>query len=235
MAQKAPGRHYRKGITLLELAEKFPDEEAARAWFENLLWPSGNRYCPSCGSRDTYECSHAKMPYRCRDCGKYFSVKTGTLMAGSPIPLLKWLYAIYLDLTSLKGVSSMKLHRDLGIGQKAAWYMQQRIREAFVTQGPKIMTGPIEVDETYMGGKEQNKHASKKLRAGRGTVGKTPVVAAKDRTTGEVSAEVVSKVDALTLQTFIVERAAEDASVYTDENAAYRGMPRKHKGIIQET
>ena len=88
MAHKAPGRHYRKGVTLLELAEKFPDEEAARAWFENLLWPNGNRHCPRCGSRNTYECSHAKMPYRCRDCGKYFSVKTGILMAQSAIPLL---------------------------------------------------------------------------------------------------------------------------------------------------
>ena len=231
MAHKAPGKHYRKGITLLKLAEMFPDEEAARAWFEGLIWPNGNRYCPRCGSRDTYECSHAKMPYRCRDCGKYFSVKTGTLMAGSPLPLLKWVYAIYLDLTSLKGVSSMKLHRDLGIGQKAAWYMQQRIREAFVTQGPKIMTGPAEVDETYMGGLERNKHQSKKLKAGRGTVGKTAVVAAKDRDTGKVSAEVVSKVDAPTLQGFVTEKVAEDVTVYTDDNAAYRGMPREHKTV----
>ena len=76
------------------------------------------------------------MPYRCRDCRKYFSIKTGTLMAGSPLPLLKWMYAIYLDTTSLKGVASMKLHRELGITQKSAWYMQQRIREAFADQGP---------------------------------------------------------------------------------------------------
>ncbi len=225
MAYKAPGKHYRKGITLLELAQMFPNEAAAREWFENILWPNGKRYCPRCGSDNTHEASHIKMPYRCRDCRKYFSVKTGTVMADSPLPLLKWVYAIYLDLTSLKGVSSMKLHRDLGITQKSAWYMQQRIREGFLHEGSSVMAGPVEVDETYMGGKERNKHESKKLKAGRGTVGKTAVVGAKDRATGQVSAEVVQATDAETLQGFVTERAAEDATVYSDENRAYRGAP----------
>ena len=126
MTRKAPGKSHREGITLIELSRKFPDEACARAWFENIIWPNGDRYCPECASVDTYECKHAKMPYRCRDCGKYFSVKTGTVMAGSPISLLKWLYAIYLDVTSLKGVSSMKLHAQLGVTQKTAWFMQQR-------------------------------------------------------------------------------------------------------------
>ena len=110
-----PGKSYRKGITVIELMRMFPDEESARKWFEDILWPDGIRYCPRCESYNTHECSHAKMPYRCRDCRKYFSVKTETVMANSPTPLQKWLFAIYLDVTSLKGVSSMKLHRDLGI------------------------------------------------------------------------------------------------------------------------
>ena len=115
MAHSGPGKSDRKGITLLELSQMFPNEATAKDWFEDILWPAGIRYCPNCGSDSTYECSHNKMPYRCRSCHKYFSVKTGTVMAGSPLPLLKWVYAIYLDVTSLKGVSSMKLHRDLGI------------------------------------------------------------------------------------------------------------------------
>ncbi len=147
MAQKAAGKAKRTGVTLLELAQRFPDENAARAWFEAIVWPAGKRFCPKCGGENTHECSHAKMAYRCKDCRKYFSVKTCTAMAGSPLPLLKWLYAIYLDTTSLKGVASMKLHRDLGITQKSAWHMQQRIREAFSEQGPRVlMQGPVEVD-----------------------------------------------------------------------------------------
>lgn len=113
-----------------------------------------------------------------------------------PLPLKTWLYAIYLDLTSLKGVSSMKLHRDLGVGQPTAWFMRQRIREAFADIGPKIFEGPVEVDETYVGGLERNKHAGKKIRQGRGTVGKAPIAGIKDRATGTVAAEVVDNTTA---------------------------------------
>ena len=121
------------------------------------------------------------MGYRCRGCWKHFSVKTGTCMASSKVPLRKWAYAIYLDVTSLKGVSSMKLHRDIGVSQKTAWFMQQRIREAFGNLVPdsEKMAGPVEVDETYVGGLERNKHESEKLGAGRGPVGKTAVVGAR--------------------------------------------------------
>ena len=107
MAHKAPGRHYREGITLMQLADMFPDEAAARTWFEGLVWPDG-RYCPRCGSTRTHEASHAKSPYRCTDCRSYFSVKAGTLAEASKVPLRKWVFAIYLEATSLKGISSMK-------------------------------------------------------------------------------------------------------------------------------
>ena len=119
MAQKAPGKSYRKGITLLELAERFPTEEAAVKWFESVVW-GDERGCGHCGSVDTYEVKNAKpMPYRCRDCKQYFSVKTGTWRVLRSL-FAKWVYAIYLDVTSLKGVASMKLHRDLGVTQKTA-------------------------------------------------------------------------------------------------------------------
>lgn len=229
---RAPGRADRTGLNLFELHEMFPDEEAARKWFEAMIWPNDSRACPHCGSENTHECSHAKMPYRCRDCRKYFSVKTGTVMAGSPLPLLKWVYAIYLDTTSLKGVASMKLHRELGITQKTAWFMQQRIREAFVDQGPRIpMDGPVEVDETYVGGRRRNMHASRRREMeGRGPHHMTAVVGARDRASRRVAARVVERTDGATLQRFVHENAAQGAEIYTDEARAYCGLPN-HRAV----
>ena len=121
------------GASMAEFSLLFPDERAARRWFEELRWPTGKLTCPNCGGDDTHECSHETMPYRCRSCRRYFSVRTGTVMAGSPLPLLKWAYAFHLDAASPNGASSMALHRDLGITQKSAWHMQRRIRRAFET------------------------------------------------------------------------------------------------------
>ena len=168
--------------------------------------------------------------YHCNDCKKDFTVKTGTIMHDSRLSLSKWAMAFYLFSTNLKGVSSMKLHRDLGITQKSAWHMGHRIRETWDDATEKFF-GEVEVDETYIGGKEGNKHAHKKLRAGRGAVGKTAVVGVLDRDSGQVQAEVVDATDRITLHGVIEEKTTEQAIVYTDEARAYRNMPRKHKAV----
>ena len=227
---KAPGKSNRVGLSIFELQEMFPDEESARKWWEAIIWPNGERFCPDCGSTKTRETPKERMPYRCGDCKQYFSVKKATVMRGSPIPLRKWVYAIYLDVTSLKGVASMKLRRDLKVTQKTAWYMQQRIREAFDQQGPRVwMEGPVEADESFFGGKRQNMpyHRRKQL-TGRGKVGKTAVAAVKDRKSNLVVAKVVERIDRTTLHEFVGENVAPLAPVFTDDWPAYRGIPNHH-------
>ena len=120
MAHKAPGKAFRQGLSIKALFRMFPDDETAERWFTEVRWSDGVR-CPKCDSDNIQERATRKpQPYRCRSCRKDFSVKTDTLMHNSPIGCQTWAIAIYLMTTGLKGVSSMKLHRDLDVTQKTA-------------------------------------------------------------------------------------------------------------------
>ena len=227
--QKAPGKSYRQGISLIELAEMFPDESSARQWFEERRWPDGVRPCPDCKSLATYHVvSEKPLPYRCRACKVYFSVRSGTVLERSKISLKKWIWAIYLCITNLKGVSSMKLHRDLRVTQKTAWFMAHRLREAW-TDNTGLFRGPIEVDEAYIGGKEGNKHGHKKLHSGP-HAGKAAILGIKDRETNAVSAVAVRRVDGETLRGYISFKTELGVDVFTDEYRGYRGVPN-HKTV----
>ena len=236
MGKKAPGKSHREGLTLVQVMDMFPTEEAAVAWFESVIWPDGERHCGKCGSTRTREVPNAKpMPYWCTDCRSYFSVRTGTPLARSNVPMRKWAIAIYLCLTSLKSVSSMKLARDIGVKQSTAWFMLHRIREAWGDDdGEEPFDGPVEVDETYIGGKRKNMSNMKRKAlagTGRGAVGKTAVIGMKDRATNQVRAEVITETDGETLQGFVEEHTEEDATVYTDEAKAYKGIEREHEAV----
>ena len=236
MAHNAPGKHFRKGLSLVEVTRMFPDDATAERWFTEIRWPNGPR-CPHCGSDNIQsETAHKTMPCRCRACRKWFSVKTGTVMQSSKLGLQVWALASYLLTTGIKGQASMKLHRDLGVTQKTAWHLAHRIRETWAKADGPPFAGPVEVDETYVGGKRKNMpKAKRETLEGRGAVGKVAVAGAKDRATKRVSAATVPATDGPTLQGFVRARAEAGAKVYTDDARAYRGMPDFDHEAVQHS
>lgn len=210
------------GITIstFQFFKMFPDQESARKYLEGRLWPNGVK-CPTCGSGERITTRKGGF-YRCNSCKLDFTVRTGTIFERSHVPLHKWLYAMYLLVTSRKGVSSLQLSKEIGITQKSSWFVLQRLREA-CGDSLEALQGIVEIDETYVGGKESNKHESKKLKAGRGAVGKTVVLGIRERG-GAVMAKVIPGTRTEDIQSEVVAVVEPGSTICTDEHAAYHGM-----------
>lgn len=210
----------RSTISTFQLFEMFPDAESARKYLEGRLWPNGAT-CPTCKSRERIT-TRKRGFYRCNACQLDFTVRTGTIFERSHIPLHKWVYAMYLLVTARKGISSMQLAKEIGVTQKSAWFMLHRLREACGSDFDKL-SGTIEVDETFVGGKEANKHEAKKLRAGRGAVGKQIVLGMRERD-GNTKAFVIPANDLGTVQQCLFDNIEIGSTIYSDEHASYNGL-----------
>lgn len=198
----------RSTISTFQLFAMFPDEEAARVYLEGRLWPEGPR-CPDCKATERITTRKRVGFYRCLACNLDFTIRTNTVFERSKVPLNKWVYAMYLLVTARKGISSMQLAKEIGVTQKTAWFILGRLREACGTPGgpDDKLKGVIEIDEAFFGGKEGNKHESKKLHAGRGSVGKTTVLGMRER--GGRTLAVVTPIRSL--QTVMRKRARKNA------------------------
>lgn len=209
-------------VNLVDLVDRFgASDEKCRDYLEALRWPNGVE-CPRCGSGVSR--IHERNQFDCNSCRYQFSVTAGTLFHDSHLPLWKWFLAIYLVAESKKGISAKQMQRMLKVSYKTAWYLQHRIRDAMGDDEQPLLRGIIEVDETYVGGKRRH--------VGHGYVGNKAVVVGAVERGGEVRLKVVRHKDRATLEDFIAREATSDAMVYTDDFAAYDGLPsERHQEV----
>jgi len=209
-------------ISTFQLFETFPTAESARLFLESRIWADGVT-CPSCKAKENITKRKGGF-YRCNPCQIDFTIRTGTIFERSHIPLHKWLYAMYLLVTARKGISSLQLAKEIGVTQKSAWFMLHRLREA--CGGPKLtkLRGIVEVDECFIGGKERNKHEHKKLKMGRGSVGKTAVLGMRERGTGRTFAATMPERSLQEATQRIHENIELGTQLYTDEHLMFTGL-----------
>jgi len=210
--------------SLLEVSEYFRDPDRCYQFLVSLRWPDGVITCPNCSSPDHYFLTKQKR-YKCKKCRKYFSAKQGTIFENSPIPLKKWFVGMWLLANAKNGISSYEVHRGLKVTQKTAWFMLQRLRLILQEEPEGKLSGTVEVDETYIGGKARNMHVGKRKERikGRGTTGKVIVMGLLERN-GKVRLKVIGDIKRKTLQDHIKFNVEEGSEVHTDELKSYKGL-----------
>lgn len=210
--------------SIIELLQAFPTEQICIEHLEELRW-NGNVVSPFDPASKVYSCKNNK--YRCKNTGKYFNVRTSTLFDNTKVPLQKWFLAIWLVTSHKKGISSIQLGKDIDVTQKTAWFMLQRIRNCFGFDNIGELDNEVEVDETFIGGKNKNRHSSKKVKEsqGRSVKDKTPVVGMIERQ-GKLIARQIEDTKLETLTTEIIKSVKHSASVFTDEWLGYNAISR---------